>query len=132
MFGNAVIAGATRPGALVVPSSAVIRSGRRTIAVVALGEGRFEPRNVELGLDSGDGFVEVLSGIVEGEDVVVSSQFLIDSESNLQEAVRKLLASSTSVDSRDASGDDGARAPKDGGSDDAPHSAHDHAAKGEE
>jgi len=92
MFGNAVIAGAPRTGALAVPTDAVIRSGRRTVAVVALGEGRFEPREVELGLDTGDGFVEVLSGLREGEDVVVSSQFLIDSESKLQEAVRKLLA----------------------------------------
>jgi len=91
MFGNAVIAGTPRIGVLAIPTNAVIHSGRRTIAVVALGEGRFEPRDIELGLDSGDGWFEVLSGLHEGEDIVVSSQFLIDSESNLQEAVRKLL-----------------------------------------
>ena len=68
----------------------MIRSGTRTLAIVALGEGRFEPRDVELGLDTGDGWLEVLSGLRAGEDVVVSSQFLIDSESNLQEAVRML------------------------------------------
>lgn len=92
MFGNAVIEAAPRPDVLAIPSSAVIRSGERTIAVVALGGGRFEPRDIELGLDSGDGTLEVLSGLEAGEEVVVSSQFLIDSESNLQEAVRKLLA----------------------------------------
>ncbi|MAG33752.1 MAG: efflux transporter periplasmic adaptor subunit [Deltaproteobacteria bacterium] len=92
MFGNVVIAGAPRPGVLAIPSDAVIRSGTRTVAVVSLGEGRFEPRDIELGLDSGDGWLEVLSGLHEDEDVVVSSQFLIDSESNLQEARRKLLA----------------------------------------
>jgi Cu(I)/Ag(I) efflux system membrane fusion protein/cobalt-zinc-cadmium efflux system membrane fusion protein len=92
MFGNAVIAGAPRPGAIAIPTDAVIRSGTRTVAVVALGEGHFEPRDIELGLDSGDGWLEVLSGLKEGEDVVVSSQFLIDSESNLREAVKKLLA----------------------------------------
>jgi len=91
MFGNAVIAGAPHPDALAIPTDAVIRSGTRTIAVVALGEGRFEPRDIELGLDSGDGWLEVISGLREGEDIVVSSQFLIDSESNLQEAVKKLL-----------------------------------------
>ena len=92
MFGNAIIAGEPRLNALAIPSDAVIRSGTRTIAVVALGEGLFEPRDIELGLDSGDGWLEVLVGLKQGEDVVVSSQFLIDSESNLQEAVKKLLA----------------------------------------
>ncbi|MCR9095711.1 MAG: efflux RND transporter periplasmic adaptor subunit [bacterium] len=92
MFGNAVIAGAPRPGALAIPTDAVIRSGTRTVAIVALGDGQFAPRDIQLGLDSGDGWLEVLSGLDEGEDVVVSSQFLIDSESNLQEAVQKLLA----------------------------------------
>jgi len=92
MFGNAVIAGTPRPDALAIPSDAVIRSGKRTVVVVALGAGRFDPRDVELGLDTGDGWLEVISGLEEGDDIVVSSQFLIDSESNLQEAVRKLLA----------------------------------------
>ena len=92
MFGNAVIAGAPLAGVLAIPAEAVIRSGRRTIAIVSLGEGRFEPREVALGLDTGDGWLEVRDGLREGEQVVVSSQFLIDSESNLQEAARKLLA----------------------------------------
>ena len=92
MFGNAVIAGAPRPGVLAIPTDAVIRSGTRTIAVVALGEGRFEPRDIGIGVDTGDGWLEVRSGLEAGEEVVVSSQFLIDSESNLQETVRKLLA----------------------------------------
>ena len=108
MFGNAVIAGTTHPDALAVPSNAVIRSGTRTIAIVALGEGRFEPRDIELGLDTGEGLLEVKTGLREGERVVVSSQFLIDSESNLQEAVRKLLA---------AESEDGESSPPD-------HSAH--------
>ena len=97
MFGNAVIAGEPRTDALAIPTESVIRSGTRTIAVVALGDGRFEPRDIELGLDSGDGWLEVLDGLEEGEDVVISSQFLIDSESNLQEAVKKLLAARTAA-----------------------------------
>jgi multidrug efflux pump subunit AcrA (membrane-fusion protein) len=92
MFGNAMIQGTPRPGVLAISADAVIRSGTRAIAVVARGEGRFEPRDIELGLDGGDGWIEVRSGLERGEDVVVSSQFLIDSESNLQEAVKKLLA----------------------------------------
>jgi Cu(I)/Ag(I) efflux system membrane fusion protein len=92
MFGNAVIAGTPHPDALAIPTEAVIRSGTRNIAVVSLGEGRFEPRDIQLGLDTGDGWLEVLDGLQEGEDIVISSQFLIDSESNLREAVNKLLA----------------------------------------
>ena len=97
MFGNAVIQGTPREDVLAVPADAVIRSGTRNVAVIALGGGRFEPRDIELGLDTGEGWFEVVSGVEEGERVVVSSQFLIDSESNLQEAVRKLLAAEESA-----------------------------------
>ena len=92
MFGNTVIQAEPRPGATAIPTEAVIRSGRRTLAVVALGGGRFAPREIELGLDTGEGFTEVTSGLEPGEEVVVSSQFLIDSESKLQEAIQKLVA----------------------------------------
>lgn len=93
MFGNVVIAGAPRPAALAIPSDAVIRSGTRTLAIVALGEGRFEPREIQLGIDTGEGWLEVEEGLSESERIVVSSQFLIDSESNLREAAQKLLSS---------------------------------------
>ena len=106
MFGNAVIEAAPRPNVLAIPSDAVIRSGERTIAIVALGEGRFEPRDVELGLDGDDGRVQVLDGLAQGEEVVVSSQFLIDSESNLQEAVRKLLSSRDEAGARQGMDED--------------------------
>ncbi len=92
MFSDTVIHGTPRLGAIAVPSEAVIRSGQRNLVVVALGEGRFEPRQVQLGLDSGDGWQEVSEGLAPGERIVVSSQFLIDSESRLQEAVQKLLS----------------------------------------
>jgi len=77
--------------AVLVPDLAVLRTGQRNIVVVAEGGGRFTPREVELGT-SGDGLVAVLSGLEGGERVVTSAQFLIDSESNLREAIQKLLA----------------------------------------
>ena len=72
-----------------VPSEAVLRSGAGRYVVVSLGEGRFEPRLVEIGLAS-DGRTEIKKGVLKDEDVVVSGQFLIDSESALRESFRKL------------------------------------------
>ncbi len=72
-----------------VPSSAVIDSGNRQIVLLSSGEGRYEPRDVRVGR-SGDGMVEIISGIAEGERVVVNGLFLIDSESNLQSALKSL------------------------------------------
>lgn len=91
MFADVTIETETRRDLLVVPDEAVIRSGRRTLVVAAEDGGRFAPREVTLGLDSGDGWVEVRGGLTEGEQVVTSGQFLIDSESKLQEAVQKML-----------------------------------------
>jgi len=72
-----------------VPEWAVIRSGERSVVVVALGGGYFAPRDVKTGVESA-GYVEILSGVNEGERVVTSSQFLIDSESNLKAALRSM------------------------------------------
>ena len=71
---------------LTVPDSAVIDSGARRIVLVQVAEGRFEPREVELG-GRGENFVEVVKGVREGEQVVVAANFLIDAESNLKAAV---------------------------------------------
>jgi Cu(I)/Ag(I) efflux system membrane fusion protein len=77
--------GANAP-VLTVPDSAVIDTGTRRIVLVQLAEGRFEPREVELG-GRGENHVEVLRGVREGEQVVVAANFLIDAESNLKAAV---------------------------------------------
>ena len=71
---------------LTVSDSAVLDSGVRQIVLVGRGEGKFEPREVKLG-QRGEGYVEVLEGLKEGETVVVSANFLIDAESNLKAAV---------------------------------------------
>jgi Cu(I)/Ag(I) efflux system membrane fusion protein/cobalt-zinc-cadmium efflux system membrane fusion protein len=91
MFANVTIETEIHRGVLAVPEEAVIRSGQRNLVIVALGEGRFEPREMEIGIDSGDGWLEARSGLADGEEVVTSGQFLIDSESKLREAVQKLL-----------------------------------------
>jgi Cu(I)/Ag(I) efflux system membrane fusion protein/cobalt-zinc-cadmium efflux system membrane fusion protein len=64
------------------------------VVFVSLGEGRFQPREVELGVKGEGGVYGVKKGLHEGERVVVSAQFLLDSESRLQEFIRKLMATS--------------------------------------
>jgi hypothetical protein len=71
---------------LAVPSQAVLDTGRHQIVFVVTGDGRFEPRAVTLGR-SADGFDEVLAGLAEGDEVVTSANFLIDSESRFRAAV---------------------------------------------
>lgn len=78
---------------LAVPKSAVIDSGVRQIVLVDLGAGRFAPRAVKLGRQ-GEQYSEVLTGLQEGERVVVSANFLIDAESNLQAALGSFGAQS--------------------------------------
>jgi rubrerythrin len=67
-------------------------SGERNLVFVALGEGRFAPRDVTIGVESGDDFYEIIDGINAGEEIVTSSQFLLDSESKLQESIAKMLS----------------------------------------
>ncbi|MEP6502752.1 MAG: efflux RND transporter periplasmic adaptor subunit, partial [Betaproteobacteria bacterium] len=76
------VAGPSR-SRLVVPAEAVIRTGTRTVVIVRQESGNFEPRNVRLGTDLGD-TVEVAHGLNEGEQVVASGQFLVDSEASLR------------------------------------------------
>jgi Cu(I)/Ag(I) efflux system membrane fusion protein len=96
MYADVVFrAGADREPVVAVPDSAVIDSGTRQIVFVTKGEGRFEPRPVKLGA-RGDGYVEVLEGVNEGESVVVSANFLIDSESNLNAALKGFSQQETS------------------------------------
>ena len=77
-------------GALAVPLQAVLRTGERNVVVLALGDGRFAPRDVTLGHEAA-GFAEVLEGLEEGAEVVTSGHFLLDSESALREAIQKMV-----------------------------------------
>lgn len=72
---------------LTLPLKAVINSGKKEIVYVAFDDGSFEPRIVRTGAVVGDDFVEIISGLSEGEEVVVSGQFLLDSESRLNETL---------------------------------------------
>lgn len=86
----------TEESRLVVPSEAVIRTGTRTVVILRKAGGAFEPRDVQLGADEGD-VVEIFSGLAEGDEVVASGQFLIDSEANLRSATGNLASASSSA-----------------------------------
>jgi hypothetical protein len=76
--------------ALLVPDMAVLRSGDRNTVFVALEGGRFEPRQISLGAQAENDQYQVLRGLKEGERVVTSAQFMLDSESRLREAIQKM------------------------------------------
>ncbi len=90
MWADVVLRSATDREGLAVPVEAVLRTGKRDLALVALGGGKFAPRELRLGVES-DGYFEVLEGLQEGEQVVTSAQFLINSESSLRSAIQKML-----------------------------------------
>jgi Cu(I)/Ag(I) efflux system membrane fusion protein len=91
MYADVEIATGSEEPVVTVPASAVIDSGERQVVILDRGEGRFEPRAVKLGR-RGDGYVEVTSGVEDGDSVVVNGNFLIDAESNLQSALKGLTA----------------------------------------
>jgi multidrug efflux pump subunit AcrA (membrane-fusion protein) len=84
------------PSAVLVPDMAVLRSGERDTVFVALPDGSFLPREVKLGARTQDNDYQVLSGLNAGERVVTSGQFMLDSESQLREAIQKMLHGSGS------------------------------------
>ena len=90
MFANVTLYVDPQPSAVVVPTEAIVRSGSREQVFVVREPGKFEPREVTLGV-SAEGLTQILSGVEAGEQVVTSSQFLIDSESKLREATAKMM-----------------------------------------
>ena len=91
MFAEVSIQSDVQKKMVVIPAEAVVRTGERTQVFVARGQGKFEPRIVRLGIES-SGEVAVLEGVNEGEVVVTSAQFLMDSESKLREAAAKMMS----------------------------------------
>jgi len=90
MFATVELVSDLASSALLVPDSAVLRSGEKNIVFVALPGGRFDARTVALGLPAQDDMDQVLAGLGEGERIVTSGQFMLDSESQLREAIQKM------------------------------------------
>ena len=97
MFATVRIEGQRKEGVLKIPTEAIIHSGERQIVFIAGEIGKYEAREIVTGLVGDGHLTEVLSGLSQDDMVVTSGQFLLDSESQLQEAVQKLLAARLQV-----------------------------------
>jgi Cu(I)/Ag(I) efflux system membrane fusion protein len=89
MYATVAIYAGPKQDVISIPREALIRTGEEQRVILALGEGRFKPRKVTAGIESG-GFVEIVSGLEEGDRVVTSGQFLIDSEASLQASFQRM------------------------------------------
>ncbi len=97
MFVSALIHAQLEDSVVLVPESAVLRSGARNTVFVALDGGKFAARDVTLGVEAENALVQVTSGLSAGERVVTSGQFLLDSESQLREAIEKMRGSTATT-----------------------------------
>jgi len=97
MYAEITIQGQARENVLTIPRDALIRSGKSERVILALGEGRFRPAQVVSGLESGDQ-MEIVVGLREGERVVSSGQFLLDSEASLDASLLRMVDPSEEPD----------------------------------
>ncbi|MBM3320638.1 MAG: efflux RND transporter periplasmic adaptor subunit [Candidatus Eisenbacteria bacterium] len=97
MYADVSIESVLDEDAVLVPAEAVVRSGARDVVFLARGEGRFAPAEVLLGASGSGGVVQVLDGVLPGDRVVTSAQFLLDSESSFREAVKKMMEGKSGV-----------------------------------
>ncbi|MDT8449152.1 MAG: efflux RND transporter periplasmic adaptor subunit, partial [Wenzhouxiangellaceae bacterium] len=129
MYAKVAIDGAPRFDIVHVPSQAVIRTGRQERVILALGDGHFRPAQVRTGLES-EGRVEILVGLAEGEEIVISSQFLLDSEASMDASLLRMIsegpdAGLTPEAHEIQHGTGEASAPPDDGRKETDHSGHD-------
>ena len=106
MYANVRLFATPRDHALAIPLEALIRTGTAERVIVAKGEGRFDAREVTTGIESGDR-VEILEGLEAGEEVVVSGQFLIDSEASLKASLTRMSEAPEVSEEMVAATDDG-------------------------
>lgn len=102
MFANVTIKGNEEEAITSIPESSVIRSGKKNIVVIGLGDGRFKPVEITLGSYS-EGYYQVLDGIKVNDKIVTSGQFMLDSESSLRSAINLLSSTDSVIDNSNMS-----------------------------
>ncbi len=98
MFASVKILSPVLLSGIAIPEQSILHSGTRSVVIISQGNGYFKPQEVKTGA-SADGYTQVLDGLEEGQTIVTSSQFLIDSESNLRAAVNSMVNNSASENS---------------------------------
>jgi RND family efflux transporter MFP subunit len=106
MYADVSIESDSHKTGLIVPTEAVLRSGARNVVFVPRGDNKFSPRQVTLGVALDGRKVQVLAGLLPTDTVVTSGQFLLDSESTLQEAIQKMRDAKTTPPPKQAGADD--------------------------
>jgi membrane fusion protein, copper/silver efflux system len=94
MYANVRIYAGSKDDVLTIPREALIKTGESQRVVIALGDGKFKAQDVTAGTESGD-YVEIMEGLQEGDRVVTSGQFLIDSEASLRASISRMDDAST-------------------------------------
>lgn len=89
MYANVKIFGGAKENTIVIPLEGLIRTGREQRVIIALGDGKFEARKVQPGIESGN-YVEILQGVNAGDKIVTSGQFLIDSEASMRASLSRM------------------------------------------
>lgn len=96
MFAGVTIYGGAKREVIIIPREALIRTGNDERVILSIGEGRFQPREVTVGIESGE-YIEIIQGLSVGDKVVTSGQFLIDSEASLKASIARMSSSNDSI-----------------------------------
>lgn len=96
MFADVTIYGGAKREVKVIPREALIRTGNDERVIISVGEGRFQPRDVTAGIESGE-YIEIIDGINIGDKVVTSGQFLIDSEASLKASIARMSSANDPI-----------------------------------
>lgn len=95
MFANVTLENKIADKRTLAPREAILDTGERKIAFVAMGNGRFEPRDIVTGIQTENDHIEILQGLKPGENVVTSGQFLLDSDAKIRAAIARMMPSSS-------------------------------------
>ena len=89
MYANVKIYGGAKDNVIAIPIEGLIRTGRMDRVIIDMGDGKFAAREVTAGIESGD-FVEIISGVNAGDKIVISGQFLVDSEASMRASLMRM------------------------------------------
>ena len=103
MFAGVTIYGGAKREVIIIPREALIRTGNDERVIISVGEGRFQPRDVTAGIESGE-YIEIIKGLSVGDKVVISGQFLIDSEASLKASIARMSSANDEMSSSGMTG----------------------------